>query len=109
MRERRDSRLTLSILLLICQKVDYVPSAKHPRMLLWLSRKPKTTKTKMINEEKTKFPRNKASLISLISTYDMIAYLNVMMSSKNMIVITTMFSLTKRRQSLQDQMNYLQF
>ena len=69
--------------------------------------KPTTTKTKMIHTNKTKFPRNKPSHISPISTYAMNAYINVMMSLTNMIVSTRTFSLTKRKYSLQDPMNYL--
>ena len=48
-------------------------------------------------QEMTKLPRNKASLISLISTYAMIAYLNSMMTPTNMIVTLEMFSLTMKK------------
>ena len=91
MRGRTDKKLILSIPFLISQKLDYAQSAKLPRMLLWLSTKPKKTKTKMINTKKTNIPRNETYLIFFISKYSMIAYLNVMMSSTNMIVNSTTF------------------
>ena len=59
--------------------------------------------------ERTKFPRNKSSPISPISTYAMISYLNVMMSPTKKIVKLEMLSRTSIKQSLPEKMIFLSF